>query len=439
MRLLPVLRKGERVLAAVSGGPDSVCLLRLLCLLRDEGFISLEAAHFNHGIRGAEADADQRFVQQLCRELDVGLTVGFAPVPALAARNGRGIETQARESRRAFLLEALERGGCDVIATAHHAQDQAETVLMHLLRGAGLKGAGGMAAREGRFCRPLLAETKAGILAYLEALGQPYRLDATNACPDNPRNALRLEVMPSLRRIYPGGEAALGRFARLAAEAGDYLEDQARAYLGRQARETPWGGVLDLEPVHPAVLRQALALWSQARDFDRIQALMALCRQDRGALAWGPLRFERTGTRLYRIEARREPPGQSVPLGHGAVLAGLGRMAMSPWQGGPIGDNPWVQAVDGAALAGAVLRIRRPGDRIHPLGGPGSRKLSDLLVDKGVDRPLRDYLPLVARGQTVLWAVGVCLAQQAAITEATANQVRLEWKKEEYTPWTTPR
>lgn len=439
MRLLPVLRKGERVLAAVSGGPDSVCLLRLLCALRDDGFIALEAAHFNHGIRGAEADGDQAFVEDLCRELGVRLALGYAPVPALAARNGRGMETQARESRRAFLLEALERGGGDVIATAHHAQDQAETVLMHLLRGAGLKGAGGMAAREGRFCRPLLEATKAQILACLEDMGQPYRLDATNGCPDNPRNALRLEVMPSLRRIYPGGEAALGRFARLAAQAGDYLEEQARAYLDRQARGTPWGGVLDLEAVHPAVLCQALALWTRAGDFDRIQALMALCGKDRGALAWGPLRFERTGTRLYRIDARLEPPGQSVPLGHGAGLTGLGHMEIAPWQGGPIGENPWVQAADAAALAGAVLRTRRPGDRIHPLGGPGSRKLSDVLVDKGVDRPLRDYLPLVARGQTVLWAVGVCLAQQAAITEATANQVRLEWKKEEYTPWTTPR
>ncbi len=439
MRLLPVLRKGERVLAAVSGGPDSVCLLRLLCLLREEGFISLEAAHLNHGIRGAQADEDQAFVEELCRALDVGLTVGFAPVPALAAQNGRGIETQARESRRAFLLETLENGGGDVIATAHHAQDQAETVLMHLLRGAGLKGAGGMAAREGRFCRPLLETTKAQILAYLREQGQAYRMDATNACPDTPRNALRLQVLPQLRRIYPGGEAALGRFARLAAEAEDWLSQQARQYLAGRAWDAPWGGVLAVEQAHPALLRRALAMWAGIQDFARAEALLALCRQPKGALAWGPRRFEKTGGRLYRIDLERQPPGESVPLAQGAGLAGLGRMTVSPWRGGPVREKTWVQAVDQGALAGAVLRTRRPGDRMQPLGAPGMRKLSDVLVDKGVDRPLRDYLPLVARGQTVLWAVGVCLSQQAAITEATANQVRLEWEKEGYTPWTKPK
>lgn len=439
MQLLPVFTRGERVLVAVSGGPDSVCLLRLLCQKRDEGYITLAAAHLNHGIRAGQAEADQAFVEALCRVYDVPLTCAFVDVPALARQNRVGLETQARASRRAFLLTTMQEAGAHVIATAHHAQDQAETVLMHLLRGGGLRGAGGIRPREGAFCRPLLAATKAQILACLNEWGQTYCQDETNDCPDTPRNALRLDVIPRLRRIYPGGEAALGRFAFLAAEADDCLARQAWAYLEANARITPFGAALRVAGVHPAVLRRALAEWADTPDYHRADGLMALCMKDRGALTWAHLRFERARQYLYCVDQRLSPPQDEAPLTDGAALPRLGRMALSPWHGGPLRTSRLIQAVDARALQGACLRTRRPGDRIRPLGAPGSRKLSDLLIDRRVDRPLRDYLPLVARGNTVLWAVGVCLAQEAAITAETAEQIRLEWKREEDTPWTRHR
>lgn len=439
MQLLPVLERGEKVLAAVSGGADSVCLLRLLCGLRDRGDIVLAAAHLNHGIRGADADADQAFVEALCARLQVPLHCGFVDVPTLSKRNRLGLETQARLSRRMFLLTAMQRAGAGVIATAHHAQDQAETVLMHLLRGGGLRGAGGIRAREGAFCRPLLGATKADILAYLDEIGQPFCQDVTNLEASTPRNALRLEVLPKLRALYPGGEAALGRFALIAGEADDCLKRQAEQYLCADAWVTPFGAKLRVAGVHPAVLRRALMLWAELEDYDRAQALLGLCHREKGAVEWGSTRFERAGRYLYLIDTRLTPPGEVRSLADGAALTGLGRMKLTPWRSGPVRGSPLVQAVDAAPFRGAVLRTRRPGDRIHPLGAPGRRKLSDVLTDKRVDRPLRDYLPLVARDDTVLWAVGVCLSQEAAITDDTADKLRLEWKREEDTPWTTHR
>ena len=429
MQLLPVFERGERVLAALSGGADSVCLLRLLVGLRDAGEIGLCAAHLDHGIRGEEARGDRDFVEALCRDHGVPLLSERVDVPALARAGRRGLETQARETRRAFLIRAMEQLGADVIATGHHRGDQAETLLMHLLRGCGLRGAGGMRARAHPFCRPLLHVGKEEILAYLAELGQSYRRDSTNFAPDNPRNALRLRFLPGLKALYPGCEEALARFARLAEEADDYLRGQAEAFLQARQRKEPFGASIEVQPLHPALKRLALALWA-GTDYRGSEGLCDLYDKEAGALVLGKNRFERWGSRLYRIEGEPAPPPPQ-PLADGAALPGLGRILVAPWTGGPLGDDPLVQAVDGEALAGAELRTRRPGDRIQPLGAPGTRKLSDLMIDKKVPRPLRDWVPLLARGDRVLWAVGVALSQQAAIGDNTAETFRLEWEREE--------
>lgn len=429
MQLLPVFVRGERVLAALSGGADSVCLLRLLIGLRDAGEIGLCAAHLDHGIRGEEARGDRAFVEALCRDHGVPLLSERADVPALARARGRGLETQAREIRRAFLIRAMEQLGADVIATGHHRGDQAETLLMHLLRGCGLRGAGGIRARAHPFCRPLLHAGKEEILAYLAGLGQPYRRDSTNFSPDNPRNVLRLQIIPGLKALYPGCEEALARFARLAEEADDCLRGQAAAFLQAHQRTEPFGASIEVLPLHPALKRQALALWA-GTDYRGSEGLCTLYGKEAGALVLGGSRFERCGSRLYRIDGENAPPPPQ-PLTDGAALPGLGRMVIVPWTGGPLGDDPLVQVADREALAGAELRTRRPGDRIQPLGAPGTRKLSDLMIDKKVPRPLRDWVPLIARGDRILWAVGVTLSQQAAVRDNTAEKIRLEWKREE--------
>ncbi|MBR6498534.1 MAG: tRNA lysidine(34) synthetase TilS, partial [Clostridia bacterium] len=208
---------GKRVLVALSGGKDSVCLLRLLCLERDRGALSLFAAHVEHGIRGEASKRDMEFCFELCQSLGVPFYSLGTDVPRLAEESGEGLETCARRVRHEFLRKTARELNCDLIALAHHRRDRAETLLMHLLRGSSLKGMAAMPEIDKKpggatLVRPLIDVSPEEIKQYLEDIGQPWREDATNFLPDNPRNAIRLSVLPLLRDIYPGSEDALCRF-----------------------------------------------------------------------------------------------------------------------------------------------------------------------------------------------------------------------------------
>ena len=215
--------RGKHVLAALSGGADSVALLILLCRARDAGMLGVSAAHFEHGIRGEESERDLAFCQKLCERMGVPLSIGRADVPEIARRTGRGTETCAREMRYDFLNEIARVMGADLIALAHHADDQAETVLMHLLRGTGPEGVSCMRRISGNLYRPLIGVRKAEIIRFLEESGQPWREDRTNRLTDNPRNALRIQAIPELERAYPGAVRAIARYAEAAQIEDGYM------------------------------------------------------------------------------------------------------------------------------------------------------------------------------------------------------------------------
>ena len=195
-RAQDLLHLGMHVLVACSGGPDSLALLDMLLQFRRRFRLVLTAAHFEHGIRGASSAEDARFVAAFCRERKVPCFIGHGDVPAVAKAQGKSVELAARELRYAFLWRTLERCGADVLATAHHADDQAETVLMRILRGTGLDGLAAMKPREGKKIRPLLFARREDILGYCQERGLEPRHDATNDIPDCTRNLLRLKVLP---------------------------------------------------------------------------------------------------------------------------------------------------------------------------------------------------------------------------------------------------
>lgn len=230
------------VLVAVSGGADSVALLRGLAEIRLTGPGRLVGAHFNHGLRGAESEADERFVVELCQSLGLECEVGRADAGQLSATGADGLEAAARTARYAFLQAAAERLGARYVVTAHTADDQAETILHRIVRGAGLAGLAGMPrfrplGQAVTLLRPLLGLRRSDVTAYLAGLGQPYREDSTNADAGYTRNRIRHELLPQLARQYnPQVVEALLRLGQLAGEGQSVIAAQVDALLPKCVR-----------------------------------------------------------------------------------------------------------------------------------------------------------------------------------------------------------
>ena len=304
-----MLPDGARVLCACSGGADSTALLHFLC--HTEG-IDVLCAHFNHRLRGVESERDARFVRELCEQLGVELVSESADVAAFAANERMGIEEAARTLRYAFLERAAAEHGCDRIATAHHAEDNAETVLWNLTRGCGTRGLCGIPPVRGKFIRPMLNVTRPEILEYLRRNGLSYVDDSSNALDDNPRNRIRHHILPLLEAENP---AALAHFSA-AAEAlradEEYLDSLADGYV-EDGESLDIAAFLALpEAVGKRVLRRMLGPL-QRKHFE---AIYELCRSEKahGELCLPGLKLLKEYGKLTvktapaRADFRRETP-----------------------------------------------------------------------------------------------------------------------------------
>lgn len=229
-----MLPKGGMVLCALSGGRDSMAMLHILSMLAEEEGFRIAAAHFNHQLRPT-ADRDEDFVRNWCRERDIPLTCGAGDVKAFAAREGLGVEDAARKLRYAFLEDAARDMGAERIATAHHREDNAETVLLHLLRGTGLQGLCGIAPVRGKIVRPLLETRRAEIDEYVQRNSIPYVEDESNQDARFTRNRLRLDVLPLLEEISPGCGSRIAAAAELLREENDHLRREAEALVPEAA------------------------------------------------------------------------------------------------------------------------------------------------------------------------------------------------------------
>ncbi|OLD40880.1 MAG: tRNA lysidine(34) synthetase TilS, partial [Nitrospirae bacterium 13_1_40CM_2_62_10] len=234
-----LLRPGDRVLAAVSGGPDSVALLSVLAALAPSWDLTLRAVHVNHGLRGAESDEDASFVAGLCDRLGVALAIERVTLAGPAGRRrGRSLQEQAREARYAAMVRVATALRMDKIALGHTADDQAETLVMWMLRGSGTAGLAGIPPSRGPLViRPLLDVGRAEIIAYLEAQGLPFRVDSSNAKPLYLRNRVRHELLPILKRFNPGLLGVLKRQAEILREEDLCLDQLVSEHLTRLTRE----------------------------------------------------------------------------------------------------------------------------------------------------------------------------------------------------------
>ncbi len=418
------------VLVALSGGPDSTALLLAACAWRERGGGPIAAAHLNHGLRGDEAEADQEFCVDLCRRLDVALHLRRADPRILAAARGRGDEEAGRALRRRFLREVLdEEPSLCCCATGHHRDDQVETVLMRLFRGAGVDGLAGIRPRSGRFIHPLLEATRAEILAFLDERGQDYRSDRSNRDGRNVRARLRRELLPLTREIFgAGSDAGPARLAGLAARDADFLEAQAAEALDRlrapsaAAKPLPLPGLASLpaapladlpRPIGARVLRLFLAGdCGLNRDLgrDHLDGLLDWLRDARSGSARDLIR----GWRAWRVFDRVAFTPPSFPDGLSgraklAILEGPAATApIDPAAASSAADGAWSLTCPAASLRGRPrLRSCRPGDRYVPLGMTGRKRVVDLLRERRIPAPLRSCAPVVEDDAGIVWIVGL--------------------------------
>ncbi|UCC63999.1 MAG: tRNA lysidine(34) synthetase TilS [Anaerolineae bacterium] len=473
-----LLSQGGPVVVGVSGGPDSLCLLHLLWRLAEDYGLTLHVAHLNHQIRGMEADADAIFVADLAANWRLPCTVVARDVPGLARRQRLAVEEAARQARYTFLAEVAGEVGSCTIAVGHNADDQAETVLMHFLRGAGLAGLRGMLPKtplsdyrllKGQtgtslsLIRPLLETPRAEIEAYCARHGLKPRFDRSNLDTTYFRNRLRHELLPYLESYRPNISQVIRRTARVVAD--DYAllrEVLADAWADTTRAADEEAIVFDLESwralppgLQRATLRKAVHRLRRSLrniNFVHIEDAVVVAREkSTGAAASLPQGLQLTvGYETLTVASVDYKP---LPLDWPALL--VERLPLSlpgvtplPGPGGWQVEARWLSAVelppdwathpdrwqaflDARAVGeGLVLRQRRQGDRFQPQGmGGRSKSLSDFLINVKVSAAWRDWIPLaVSRDDDrIVWVAGWRLDERARITPATEQVLHLRF------------
>ena len=447
---------GDMVLVAISGGPDSTALLHALAQLAPALGIRLRAAHIHHGIRGRAADADREAAAALARALKVPFSTRKADAPARARAAGLSLETAAREVRYGLLDRLAKRCRASRIATGHTLDDQAETVLLNCLRGAGPRGLAGMPPVRGAIIRPLIDISRAEVLRYCETQRLRYRVDRSNADLTHTRNRLRHEIIPALRRVQPAVTSHLARLAAIMRAEDEFMTEQAEAALRRVTARTArgvgaHGGArlqLDLFAVLPVALQRRVVRLAVAQvkgdeldlELERIEALLHLALFGRtGSVVElpGGLRAQRGYGELAIARARPEAkptPGQWEPsLGWELAVPGEASIAelglsisVRPSRSKRVPGDPAVALVDADAVqAPLIVRTRRRGDRFRPTGMTSSMKLQDFFVNGKVPREERDRVPLVVSGGEIVWVVGHRVSEAAKVTARTRRTLRL--------------
>lgn len=453
-----LLAPGQRLLLAVSGGVDSMVLLRLLHGLAAEFGWKLTVAHFNHKLRGRSSDADEALVRRAAGRLRLPVLIGRSSVKPYARRHGLSIEMAARQLRHEFLARSARRSGASTVALAHHADDQVELFFLRLLRGSGSEGLAGMGWRgpspadpQITLVRPLLDAGKASLESYARQEGVRFRQDASNQSPEFARNRVRHQLLPLLRKHHqPGLEKVILRVMDILGAESNLITTEAAAWL-----RDPAGRTFAELPV--ALQRRCLQLqlleqgWTP--DFDLVERLR-LNPETAVSLPEAPEERNRKGGQERQGFALRSTDGRvrvrsavdlefqpdSLQLQlHGrqgkAALSGLEvRWQVLPATGIELKQARVVQGLErfDAEQVGLTITLRhwRPGDRFQPIGMKQSVKLQDLFINQKVPREQRRRLVLaVSEGGEIFWVEGLRISERFKLTTSTKRGLLWRWKR----------
>ncbi len=445
--------EGSKVLLALSGGPDSTALFHVLNRLAAKLNITLGAAHLNHQTRGEESDKDSEFVQALSKEYDLPCHIKSMDVKAWVKSEGFSFQEGARICRQNFLTKIADKHHYVTIALGHHQDDQAETVLMNVLRGTGLNGLGGMLVKRSTFVRPLLDRSREEILKYLDLLEVSFRQDASNQDVSYLRNKVRLELIPEIENGFsPRIKSQLGKMSQLLQEDESYLSEQAQKMFQEVGRTTEQGLTIPinkLRDLQPAILNRVLRLGIQEMkgdlksiEFGHIQQVRHLLKEKSSGACVLPgdikISLEREEMVLSQLD-RASNSAQSEKICSPVSIRVPGETRFLP---GKVtlrarveskADNfsqasPNQAFMDFEAVGGRVeMRFYNSGDRFWPLGGPGGKKLKSWFIDQKIPREMRKEIPILTDGSgDIIWVYGHQISEKVKIRPETKQVLSLE-------------
>lgn len=446
-----LIEKGDKVIVAVSGGPDSVCLLHVLYQFREEYDLKLYGAHLNHNFRGIEAQMDAQYVSDLCEDLDVLCFTKSMDVPQYAKMHGLSSEEAGRILRYDFFEEIAQRANATKIAVAHNKNDQAETVLMRLLRGTGLQGLTAIHIKRGKIVRPLLDIDRESIEKYCKIYNLSPRIDKSNLESIYYRNKIRLELIPYLEENYnPNVMANLVRTAEILKKDFDFIEERAKEVYadlvdnqGEQGLELPIEGI---QKLHNALQSRVIRLAAEQLlgrqeilEYKHVQDALELMQKGltgkKITLPMG-LIAKISYKNICFITGEQEDKvfHYELPIEGSLDLKEIGgtfeTRIVEREEIKEISRDKYRKYFDYDKIENELsIRNRREGDRFYPLGLMGSKKLKDFFIDYKVDRDERDKIPLICDGDEIMWVVGFRISEKYKITDKTSRILEIIFDK----------
>lgn len=438
-----LLHQGDKVLAAVSGGADSVCLLYLLVQLREEWGIDLRAVHIHHGLREQEADRDEEFTKELCRTYEVNCTCLRADVKGFVREEGISAEEAGRILRYQLLEDEAKKWEKEdtvpvKIAVGHHGDDNVETILFHLFRGSGLKGLGGIRPLRGRIIRPLLTVTRKEILSFLEEEGISYCEDSTNRSEEYTRNKLRHKIMPLIEaEINERAPEHILQAAERMHQADEYLEKKARQWLREYGAEEEEKGrrtgadakqlFREAAIIQTYVIRQMIEqLTGSRKDLTSVHVEDVRQLLEKQAGKQVDLPYGLTARRTYDylwIEKNENPPVLSLPQ--------LEFTQFFYEKGMEIPQNQYTKWFDYDRIKGVLsVRTRQTGDYFLLPGG-GRKTIKSYMIDEKIPSDIRNQIPLLADGSHILWIIGKRISEGCKVTPQTKRILQVQVSKGE--------
>jgi tRNA(Ile)-lysidine synthase len=449
-----MLKDGDKVIVAVSGGPDSICLLHVLLRLRERFSLKLIAAHVNHGLRGKDADDDAKYVEEFCHESGLEFRCIKEDIHRISAERNISDETAGREIRYEFFERLKSEYAADKIAIAHNLNDQAETVLMRIMRGTGLEGLAGIKpVRDGVYIRPLLTCTRAEIEDYCSRNGLKPRIDKTNLESIYARNKIRLELIPYIENNFNKDIiSVLNRLAQSAKVDSEYLELETEKKYKKYCKNKESKVIitkeafLEHEAVSTRIIRMAFSrVLGNLRNFERMHIYQVIDLQRSGTgrrlmLPNGVTAFNDYGDiSVYRQGEDETIKGKTdaefklaVGVNRIEELGLTVTVAEQPFEDGCHDSGEYVKCFDASKVSGDIsLRFRKPGDKFNPMGMDGSKKLKDIFIDMKVPQAVRDKTPLICFGDHIAWIVGYKTSNRTKTDKSTKNMIKIRVEREE--------